>query len=104
VVISQATPTISTTQQPASAALGASIADQATVSGGYFLTGTVTFNLYDNPKGTGTPLFCRGLAHLRIMPILFLVHTFGEPSVGDHFLLQLFGRPTANAREWRGRS
>ena len=34
-----------------------SIADQATVSGGYNPTGTVTFNLYNNPTGTGTPLF-----------------------------------------------
>jgi hypothetical protein len=33
------------------------IADQATVSGGDDPTGTVTFNLYDNPSGAGTPLF-----------------------------------------------
>ena len=44
-------------QQPASAAVGTSIADKATVSGGYNPTGTVTFNLYNNSTGTGTPLF-----------------------------------------------
>jgi len=31
--------------------------DQATVSGGDNPTGTVTFNLYNNSSGTGTPLF-----------------------------------------------
>jgi hypothetical protein len=52
-----ATPSISTTQQPSSATVGSSIADQATVSGGDDPTGTVTFGLYNNPNGTGTPLF-----------------------------------------------
>ena len=47
-----ATPTITTSQQPASATVGSSIADKATVSGGYNPTGTVTFNLYNNPTGT----------------------------------------------------
>jgi hypothetical protein len=56
-VVILAIPTINTTSQPASAALGASIADQATVSGGANPTGTVTFNLYSNASGTGTPLF-----------------------------------------------
>jgi hypothetical protein len=37
--------------------VGSSIADQATVTGGFNPTGTVTFNLYANPNGTGTPLF-----------------------------------------------
>ena len=37
--------------------MGDAISDVATVSGGYSPTGTVTFNLYDNPNGTGTPLF-----------------------------------------------
>ncbi len=57
VVLTPSTPTINTTQQPATATVGASIADMATVSGGFNPTGTVTFNLYDNPNGTGTPLF-----------------------------------------------
>ena len=57
VVVSPATPTINTTQQPASARVGISIADKATVSGGFNPTGTVTFNLYNNPNGTGAPLF-----------------------------------------------
>jgi hypothetical protein len=51
-----ATPSITTSQQPATAAVGSSIADQATVTGDN-PTGTVTFNLYNNPNGTGTPLF-----------------------------------------------
>ena len=51
-----ATPSITTSQQPAAAAVGSSIADQATVTGDN-PTGTVTFNLYNNPNGTGTPLF-----------------------------------------------
>ena len=46
-----------TTQQPATAGIGSSIADQATVSSGYSPTGTVTFRLYDNSSATGSPLF-----------------------------------------------
>jgi len=53
----KATPSISTTQKPATVAVGSSIADKATVSGGYHPTGTVTFKLYTNPYGTGTALF-----------------------------------------------
>ncbi|MGA7420360.1 MAG: choice-of-anchor D domain-containing protein, partial [Acidimicrobiales bacterium] len=52
-----ATPSIATTQQPSSATVGSSIADQATVSGGSNPTGTVTFNLYNNANASGTPLF-----------------------------------------------
>src|SRR5208283_3375858 len=57
VIISRASPAINTSQQPASATVGSSIADQATVSGGDNPTGTVTFNLYSNSTGTGTPLY-----------------------------------------------
>ena len=57
VIVSAASPAISTTQQPASAIVGASIADKATVSGGYNPTGTVTFKLYANSTASGTPLF-----------------------------------------------
>src|SRR5579864_4397524 len=52
-----ATPTINTNQMPAIASVGSSIADKATVSGGNNPTGTVTFNLYNNPNGTGPALF-----------------------------------------------
>ena len=48
---------INTSQQPPTATVGTSIMDKATVSGGNNPTGTVTFNLYNNPNGTGTPLF-----------------------------------------------
>lgn len=57
VTVTAASPTVDTTQQPASAVVGSTVADQATVTGGDSPTGTVTFNLYDNPNGTGTPLF-----------------------------------------------
>ena len=57
VTITPASPTINTSQQPATATVGTSIADKATVSGGFNPTGTVTFNLYNNSKATGTPLF-----------------------------------------------
>jgi CSLREA domain-containing protein len=57
VSVSAATPTIRTQQQPASATVGGSVADAAAVSGGDDPSGTVTFNLYDNPNGTGRPLF-----------------------------------------------
>jgi hypothetical protein len=52
-----ATPSITTTQLQTTAVVGTAIADTATVTGGYNPTGTVTFNLYNNPNGTGTPLF-----------------------------------------------
>ncbi len=57
VTVTKATPTVSTTQQPASAVIGSSIADKATLSGSYQATGTVTFKLYDNSTATGSPLF-----------------------------------------------
>ena len=57
VVVTSATPTISTSQQPASAVVGGSIADKATVSGGDNPTGTVTFTLYSNATASGTPLY-----------------------------------------------
>ena len=57
VTVMPSTPSIATRQQPATATAGSSVADQATVTGGADPTGTVTFNLYDNPDGTGTPLF-----------------------------------------------
>jgi hypothetical protein len=57
VTVSAATPKIATNQQPASVTVGASVADKATVSGGDSPTGTVTFDLYDNPNASGTPLF-----------------------------------------------
>ena len=57
VTITPATPAINTSQQPATAVVGTSIADKATVSGGYNPTGTVTFNLYSNSTASGTPLF-----------------------------------------------
>ncbi len=57
VTVTPVTPSINTCQQPATATVGTSIADKATVSGGYNPTGTVTFNLYSNSSGTGTPLF-----------------------------------------------
>ncbi len=52
-----ATPAINTSQQSATATVGTSIADTATVSGGDNPTGTVTFNLYSNSTASGTPLF-----------------------------------------------
>ena len=48
---------LTTSQQPPSATVGSTVADQASVSGGFNPTGTVTFSLYNNPNGTGTPLF-----------------------------------------------
>jgi N-acetylneuraminic acid mutarotase len=57
VTISAATPSISTSPQPASGTVGSSIADKATLSGGDSPSGTVTFDLYNNPNATGTPLF-----------------------------------------------
>src|ERR1019366_4797908 len=50
-------PTINSAAQPAQAAVGGSIADMATISGGFNPTGTVTFNLYNNATATGPALF-----------------------------------------------
>jgi hypothetical protein len=57
VTVTPATPAINTLQQPPTAIVGSMIADTATVTGGFNPTGTVTFRLFDNPNGTGTPLF-----------------------------------------------
>jgi hypothetical protein len=57
VAVTPATPSINTTQQPATVTVGSAIADKATVFGGFNPTGTTTFNLFNNPNGTGTPLF-----------------------------------------------
>jgi hypothetical protein len=57
VTITKATPAITTSPQQPSATAGTSIADTASVSGGSNPTGTVTFNLYNNPNGTGPALF-----------------------------------------------
>jgi hypothetical protein len=57
VSITAATPSIVTSQQPASATVGTSIADKATVSEGDSPSGTVTFVLYSNSSGTGPALF-----------------------------------------------
>jgi hypothetical protein len=57
VTITPATPAISTTQLPPSASVGVPIADMAVLTGGFNPTGTVTFNLYNNPNATGPPLF-----------------------------------------------
>src|SRR5947209_4488844 len=57
VILTPASPAINTSQQPPTAVVGSSIADKATVTGGFNPTGTVTFNLYNNSNGTGTPLF-----------------------------------------------
>ena len=56
VTVSAAPPSIATSQQPTTATVGSSIADQATVSGGDNPTGTVTFHLYNNATASGTPL------------------------------------------------
>jgi hypothetical protein len=57
VTITPASPSINTSQQPASATVGTSIADKATVTGGDSPTGSVTFKLYSNSTASGTPLF-----------------------------------------------
>jgi hypothetical protein len=52
-------PSITTSQQPASATVGSSIADKATVTGlvNPSSSDTVTFKLFNNPNGTGPALF-----------------------------------------------
>jgi SdrD B-like domain len=62
VVISPATPAIVTTQQPASATIGATFKDEATISGlfGESAGGSVRWTLYSNNKCEGTPLATDG--------------------------------------------
>jgi hypothetical protein len=57
--VTVSTPAINTSQQPASATVGSSIADTATVTGlvNASSSDTVTFDLYNNPTASGTPLF-----------------------------------------------
>jgi hypothetical protein len=47
VVVNQAPPSITTSPNPTSAIVGATLKDTATLSGGYHPTGTITFTLYD---------------------------------------------------------
>ena len=58
VTVAQNQPTISTTQDPASGAIGSTYNDQATLSGGasYDGSGSVTFTLYPQADCQGTPL------------------------------------------------
>jgi hypothetical protein len=51
VVVSPAQPSITTSPDPTSAIVGATLKDTATLSGGYHPTGTITFTLYD-PNNT----------------------------------------------------
>jgi hypothetical protein len=57
VSVDQAEPSVSASAQPATVAVGGSIKAEATVSGGYNPSGTVTFDLYNNSSASGTPLF-----------------------------------------------
>ena len=57
VTVGTASPSIGTTVSSGSVTVGGATSDTATVSGGYDPTGTVTFNLYNNPNASGTPLF-----------------------------------------------
>ncbi len=50
-------PTISVVPVQTSSPFGYAISSQATISGGFGPTGTVTFRLYNNSAGTGTPIF-----------------------------------------------
>ncbi len=52
-----ASPGITTSQHPATAVVGSAVADQATVTGGFSATGTVTFTLYGDASCSGSPLF-----------------------------------------------
>jgi uncharacterized repeat protein (TIGR01451 family) len=55
-VVSPASPSITTTQAPASGSTGDTYNDSAVLSGGANPSGTITFDLYDNPNCTGQPL------------------------------------------------
>ena len=56
--VTLATPTIHTTQQPASGTVFiTALKDSVTLTGGDNPTGTVTFKLYSNSSASGTPLF-----------------------------------------------
>jgi uncharacterized repeat protein (TIGR01451 family) len=55
--ISKATPSIETTQDPASGSVGDTYKDKATLSGGGSPTGKIKFDLYDNNSCSGTPVF-----------------------------------------------
>jgi uncharacterized repeat protein (TIGR01451 family) len=56
-VISPASPSVATTQDPASGSSGDTYRDQAALSGGSAPTGTITFDLYDNPNCSGQALY-----------------------------------------------
>ena len=55
--VAPVTPSITTNATPSSLAIGGSVADNATVSGGYNPTGTITWKLYANSACSGSPVF-----------------------------------------------
>jgi len=59
VTVGKASPSISTTPSPTSGAVGGMLNDQATLSAGYALTGTITFRLYqpNDPNCSAPPSF-----------------------------------------------
>ena len=57
VLVNPATPSVSTTASATTVKVGRTIADKASVTGGFNPTGTVTFSLYSNDSCTGPALF-----------------------------------------------
>ena len=76
--VSPASPTITTTSSRPAPPWAASISDTATVSGGYNPSGTVTFTLYNNPNGTGTPLYTDTGAAERRHGLFGQLHDVGD--------------------------
>ena len=57
VLVTPAGPSVSTTASASTVKVGRTIADKASVTGGFNPSGTVTFNLYSNDSCTGPALF-----------------------------------------------
>ena len=93
--------TITTSQTPAIAYVGESISDTATVTGlvSPLSTDTVTFNLYDNSTGSGTPLYTSSPVTVSISGSTATATSPGYTTtgVGTEYWVATFNGDTNNA-------
>jgi hypothetical protein len=86
--VAKVTPTITTAASPSSITVGGSVDDQATVSGGYNPTGTITWSLYASTDTT-----CSGT-------VFFTTSSGGTVSGDNTYTSGSFTTTAANSYKW----